>query len=81
MPLVSRACALARFSGRGTHRRSALRYPARQARNPGGGGNRVILNIPPLAVFGENIDKYDQIKRSFSAPTDINKRILDFISA
>jgi pimeloyl-ACP methyl ester carboxylesterase len=25
----------------------------------------VILNIPPFAIFGENIVKYDQIKRSF----------------
>ena len=25
----------------------------------------VVLNIPPFAIFGENIVKYDQIKRSF----------------
>ena len=25
----------------------------------------IILNIPPFAIFGENIVKYDQIKRSF----------------
>jgi pimeloyl-ACP methyl ester carboxylesterase len=38
----------------------------------GAAGNRpehwahcVILNIPPFAIFGENIVKYEQIKRSF----------------
>ena len=36
----------------------------RPARNPAGGA-AVVLNIPPFAIFGENIAKYDQIKRSF----------------
>jgi pimeloyl-ACP methyl ester carboxylesterase len=34
-------------------------------RRPDRWGRCVILNIPPLAIFGENIPTYDQIKRSF----------------
>jgi hypothetical protein len=30
-----------------------------------GGDDQAILNIPPFAIFGENIVTYDQIKRSF----------------
>ena len=34
-------------------------------KEPGRWRRLVILNIPPLAIFGENIVTYDQIKRSF----------------
>jgi pimeloyl-ACP methyl ester carboxylesterase len=35
------------------------------SKEPGRWRRLVILNIPPLAIFGENIVTYDQIKRSF----------------
>src|SRR6266705_2710713 len=34
-------------------------------KEPGRWRRVVVLNIPPFAIFGENIVKYDQIKRSF----------------
>jgi len=39
--------------------------PGAAGKEPGRWRRCIILNIPPFAIFSENIVTYDQIKRSF----------------